>query len=47
MDSIIQQKSREFAIRIIGCYKYLIEEQRELVMSKVSSGSMMNMDMVV
>ena len=34
MDSIIQQKSREFAIRIIGCYKYLIEEQRELVMSK-------------
>jgi four helix bundle protein len=32
--SIIQQKSREFAIRIIGCYKYLIEEQRELVMSK-------------
>ena len=34
MKSLIHTKSREFAIRIIGCYKYLIEEQRELVMSK-------------
>jgi len=34
MNSPIHAKSREFAIRIIGCYKYLIEEQRELVMSK-------------
>ena len=34
MDSIIQQKSRDFAIRIIGCYKYLIEEKHEQVMSK-------------
>lgn len=32
--SPIHANSREFAIRIIGCYKYLIEEQRELVMSK-------------
>lgn len=34
MKSLIHTKSREFAIRIIGCYKYLIEEQLELVMSK-------------
>ena len=34
MDSIIQQKSRDFAIRIIGCYKYLIEQKHEQVMSK-------------
>lgn len=32
--SIIQQKSRDFAIRIIGCYKYLTEERHEMVMSK-------------
>ncbi len=32
--SIIQQKSRDFAIRIIGCYKYLVNEKSEMVMSK-------------
>ena len=32
--SIIQQKSREFAIRIIGCYNYLVNEKHEMVMSK-------------
>lgn len=32
--SIIQQKSRDFAIRIIGCYKYLTEERHEMVISK-------------
>ncbi len=32
--SIIQQKSRDFAIRIIGCYNYLVDEKHERVMSK-------------
>ena len=32
--STIQSKSREFAIRIINCYKFLTEEQKEYVMSK-------------
>ena len=30
----IQQKSRNFAIRIINCYKYLVGEKHEQVMSK-------------
>lgn len=30
----IQSKSREFAIRIINCYKFLTEEKKEYVMSK-------------
>ena len=30
----IQQKSRDFAIRIIGCYNYLTEKKNEHVMSK-------------
>ena len=30
----IQQRSRDFAIRIINCYKFLAEQQHELVMSK-------------
>ena len=30
----IQQKSRDYAIRIINCYKYLTEEKHETVMSK-------------
>ena len=34
MDSIIQQKSRDFAIRIINCYNYLVGERHEQVMSK-------------
>ena len=32
--SIVGKKSRDFAIRIIGCYKYLTEEKRETIMSK-------------
>ena len=34
MASIIQNKSRDFAIRIINCYKYLVEQKHELIMSK-------------
>ena len=34
MDSIIQQKSRDFAIRIINCYNHLVDEKQEKVMSK-------------
>lgn len=30
----IQQKSRDFAIRVINCYKFLIENKKEFVMSK-------------
>ena len=33
-NSIVGKKSRDYAIRIIGCYKYLTEEKRETVMSK-------------
>lgn len=32
--STIQNKSRDFAIRIINCYKFLTEEHKEFVMSK-------------
>ena len=34
MANVIQEKSRNFAIKIINCYKYLIEEQHEYSMSK-------------
>ena len=34
MDSTIQNKSRNFAIRIIGCYKFLVEQKHEHIMSK-------------
>lgn len=34
MNSPIQQKSRDFAIRIIKCYTYLVSEKHEQVMSK-------------
>ena len=34
MARAIQIKSREFAIRIIGCYKFLVEQKNEYVMSK-------------
>lgn len=34
MDSPIHTKSRDFAIRIIGCYNYLVGEKHEMVMSK-------------
>lgn len=34
MANAIKDKSRDFAIRIINCYKYLTEEKKEFVMSK-------------
>ena len=34
MESPIQSKSRDFAIRIIKCYNYLVGVKHELVMSK-------------
>ena len=34
MANAIQDKSRAFAIEIINCYKFLIEEQHEYVLSK-------------
>ena len=34
MANAIQDKSRDYAIRIINCYKYLIEQKNERVMSK-------------
>ena len=34
MTNAIQIKSRDFAIRIVGCYKYLVEQKSEYVMSK-------------
>ena len=34
MSSSIQEKSRDYAIRIINCYKFLTEEKKEFVMSK-------------
>ena len=33
-DNIIGQKTVDFALRIIGCYKYLVNEKKEFVMSK-------------
>ena len=32
--SIVGKKSRDFALRIIGCYKYLTEQKKETIMSK-------------
>ena len=34
MANVIQEKSRNFAIKIINYYKYLIEEQHEYIMSR-------------
>ena len=34
MANAIQIKSRDFAIRIIGCYKFLTEQKGEFVISK-------------
>ena len=34
--SIVREKSRSFAIRVIRLYKYLIDEKKEYVMSKQS-----------
>lgn len=33
-DNIIQQKSFEFAIRIVNLYKYLTSEKKEFILSK-------------
>ena len=33
-DNILVDKSLNFAIRIVNCYKYLTENQKEFVMSK-------------
>jgi len=34
-ESIVLQKAIKFALRIIGLYKYLTEQKRELVISKL------------
>ena len=34
MAKAIQIKSRDFAIRIVRCYKFLVEQKNEYVMSK-------------
>ncbi len=34
MANVIQTKSRDFAIRIVSCYKFLTEQKNEYVMSK-------------
>ena len=34
MESPIQTKSRNFAIRLINCYKFLTDQKHEMVMSK-------------
>ena len=33
-ESIVRDKSMCFAIRIVRCYKYLVEEKREFILSK-------------
>ena len=40
-DNVIQQKSYQFAIRVVNLYKYLVEQKREFVLSKqvVRSGT--------
>ena len=40
-ENLIEQKSRQFAIRIINLYKYLLKEKKEFVLSKqlVRSGT--------
>ena len=34
MDSIIRDKSKKFAVRIVKLYKYLCDEKREFILSK-------------
>ena len=34
MDSIVKDKSKKFAVRIVNLYRYLCEEKREYVLSK-------------
>ena len=33
-DNIIAEKSKQFAIRIVNLYKYLLKEKREFILSK-------------
>ena len=33
-ESIVMAKSMNFAVRIVGLYKYLVEEKKEFVLSK-------------
>ncbi len=33
-DNILTEKSIDFAIRMANCYKYLMDEKKELIMSK-------------
>lgn len=33
-ESIVRDKSMSFAIRIVRCYKYLVEEKHEFILSK-------------
>lgn len=34
MESVIEQKSFDFAVRIVNLYKYLIKEKKEILLSK-------------
>ena len=34
MESLVKDKSKKFAVRIVRLYQYLIEEKREFVLSK-------------
>ena len=33
-DNVVKDKSLEFAVRIVNLYKFLVNEQKEIVMSK-------------
>ena len=33
-DNVIQKKSYDFAVRIVKLYKYLVENEKEFVLSK-------------
>ena len=33
-ENVVKQKSMEFAIRIVNLYKFLVDEQKEFVLSK-------------
>ena len=34
MESVVFEKSKNFALRIIALYKYLCDEKREFILSK-------------
>jgi hypothetical protein len=42
--NVVVEKSFAFAIRIVNCYKYLVEEKKEHVLSPLFSGRDMTMD---